>query len=296
MLYRRHRLKNEVRYRQGSLMADVAYKNKSAGRTVRDKLISGFNSIRYSVTEPVLLRMARARYAHLYCDPAESPLVSIAIPTYNRGRLLVQRTLPSIFAQTYGNIEIIIVGDCCPDDTPELLKEVEYPRLRFVNLAKRTKYPDDPACRWFISGLDPLNKGMDLARGKWIAYFDDDDIMTPDHIESLLRFAQCGNYEFVAGLYEEERDGQKRVVGHKDPKHPEFGGHGTSLYRSYLRCFKYNKNSWRKAYNRPQDIDRQLRLRQAGVRMALLEKVVSYVLPRPGLNTVGLAARIIKPE
>ncbi len=265
-------------------------------RTIQDKCISGFNRIRYSIQEPVLLRIARARYERLYSDPTESPLVSVAIPTYNRGQLLVERTLPSIFAQTYGNIEIIIVGDCCADDTPERLKNVKDPRLRFFNLPKRTKYPDDPACRWYISGLVPLNKGMELAQGKWIAYFDDDDIMTPDHVESLLRFAQQGNYEFVAGLYEEERDGQKRILGHKSAEYPEFGGHGTSLYRSYLRCIPYNINSWRKAYNRPQDIDRQLRLRKAGVRMELLEKVVSYVVPRPGLSTVGLAARIIKPE
>jgi hypothetical protein len=265
-------------------------------RTIQDKLISGFNNIRYSITEPILLRIARTLYERFYSDPTESPLVSIAIPTYNRGQLLVQRTLPSIFAQTYRNIEIIIVGDCCPDDTPELLKNVKDPRLHFFNLSKRTKYPVDPACRWFISGLVPLNKGMNLARGKWIAYFDDDDIMTPDHVESLLRFAQRENYEFVAGLYQEERDGQKRILGQKSTEYPEFGGHGTSLYRSYLRCFKYNKNSWRKTYNRPQDIDRQLRLRRAGVRMGLLEKVVSYVVPRPGLSTVGLAARMIKPE
>ena len=265
-------------------------------QTIQDKFISEINNIRYSITEPMLLRIVRNLYEHLYSDLEESPLVSVTIPTYNRGQLLVERTLPSIFSQTYMNIEIIIVGDCCPIDTSELLGKIKDPRIRFFNLPKRTKYPDDPACRWFISGLVPLNKGIEFARGKWIAYFDDDDIMTPDHIESLLRFAQHGNYEFVAGLYEEERDGQKHILGQKNADYPEFGGHGTSLYRSYLGCFKYNINSWRKAYNRPQDIDRQLRLRHAGVRMELLEKVVSYVSPRPGLSTVGLAARIIKPE
>lgn len=265
-------------------------------RTIKDRTISVFNHMRYLITEPVLLFVARHLYEHLYLDSTESPLVSVTIPTYDRGQLMVERTLPSIFAQTYKNIEIIIVGDCCPSHTTKLFEKIKDSRVRFFNLSKRTKYPKDPACRWFISGLDPLNKGIDLARGKWIAYFDDDDVMTPDHIESLLRFAQKGNYEFVAGLYEEERDGQKHVLGQKSVDHPEFGGHGTSLYRRYLSCFKYNRNSWRKAYNRPQDIDRQLRLRQAGVRMELLDKVVSYVIPRPGLNTVGLAARMIRPE
>src|SRR3989339_1215394 len=89
-------------------MADVVYKSKITKRTILDRLISGFNSIRYSVTEPVLLHIARARYAHLYSDSAESPLVTIAIPTYNRGELLINRTLPSIFAQTYRNIEVLI--------------------------------------------------------------------------------------------------------------------------------------------------------------------------------------------
>jgi len=265
-------------------------------RTIQDKLISRLNGIRHAIAEPILLKILRGLYENLYADSSESPLVSVVIPTYSRGQLLVERTLPSIFAQTYKNIEIIIVGDCSPQDTVAWLGHIKDPRVCFFNLSKRTKYPKDPACRWFISGLIPLNKGIDLARGRWIAYFDDDDIMTPDHVESLLRFAQKGNYEFVAGLYEEEREGKKKVLGYKTEGHPEFGGHGTSLYRRYLGCFKYNINSWRKAYNRPQDIDRQLRLRRAGVRMELLEKVVSYVAPRPGLNTVGLAARMIKPE
>ncbi len=265
-------------------------------RTIQDKLITELNSFRYAATEPLLLKLARVRFEHLYSDTLESPLVTIAIPTYNRGKLLVERTLPSIFSQTYKNIEVLVVGDCCPDDTPELLAKTGDPRLRFINLTERTKYPKDPASRWFIAGQGPQNKGMELARGKWIAYFDDDDIMTSDHVESLLRFAQRGNHEFVAGLYEEEREGRKTVVGHKSPNFPEFGGHGTSLYRTYLRCFKYNWHSWRKAYNRPGDIDRQLRMQEAGVRMELLEKVVSYVVPRPGLTTIGLAARMIKPE
>ena len=160
------------------------------------------------------------------------------------------------------------------------------------NLSKRTKYPKDPKLRWFVSGVDPSNYGIELAKGKWVCYFDDDDIMTPDYIESLLSFAESGDYEFVAGLYEEDRNGIISIQGEKSEQCPEFGGHSTWMYRSYLSFFKYNINSWRKSYNCPQDIDFQLRMNSAGVRMELLKKVVSYIKPRPGNVTIGLDARM----
>jgi len=265
-------------------------------RTFQDKLISGLNSIRYSVTEPVLLRMARARYSHLYSNPAEDPLVSVMIPTYNRGRLLADRTLPSVLAQTYQNLEVVIVGDCCPDNTPEVLAQIKDSRVRFFNLLQRGQYPEDVTCRWFVAGVEPANKALRLIRGMWIAWLDDDDVFTPDHIETLLRFAQKERYEFVAALYEEERNGKKVVTGHKSDAYPEYGGHSTWLYRSYLRLFKYNINSWRKSWNRPTDIDLQLRMRAAGVRMGALDQIVTYVLPRPGSSTIGLAAHEIERE
>jgi glycosyltransferase involved in cell wall biosynthesis len=265
-------------------------------RTIQDKLISGFNSIRYSITEPVLLRVARVCYARYYSNPAGEPLVSVMIPTYNRGQLLVERTLPSIFAQTYQNLEVVIVGDCCTDNTSELLAQIKDPRVRFFNLPQRGKYPEDVSCHWFVAGTKPTNKALRLIRGKWIAWLDDDDVFTPDHIETLLRFAQKGKYEFVAGLYEEERNGQRIVVGYRSDEYPEYGGHSTWMYRSYLRFFRYNINSWRKSWNRPADIDLQLRMHAAGVMMGASENVVTYVLPRPGLSTVGLAAHEMECE
>jgi len=243
-----------------------------------------------------MLKIARARYERFYCDSIVGPLVSVMIPTYNRGQLLVDRTLPSILAQTHQNLEVVIVGDCCTDNTSELLAKVTDSRVRFFNLPKRGQYPEDVSCRWFVAGTKPANKGFSLVRGKWIAFLDDDDMFAPDHIEALLQFAQKGGYEFVAGLYEEERHGKRVVVGHRSDECPEFGGHSTWLYRSYLRFFRYNINSWRKAWNRPGDIDLQLRMRAAGVRMEVLDKVVTYVLPRPDSNTVGLSAHEIELE
>jgi len=257
-----------------------------------NRFISAIVYIKYRVFEFLFLRVARIKNSKKYLEMKKKPLISITIPTYDRGSLLIDRTLPSIYAQTYENFEVIIVGDCATNDTVSILSDISDPRVSFVNLPKRTKYPEDPRLRWFISGVDPSNHAINMAKGDWICYFDDDDIMSPNYLKSLLYFAETEDLEFVAGLYEEERNGVKSIQGQKSDNHIEFGGHSTWMYRSYLNFFKYNIHSWRKKHNRPQDIDFQIRMHKAGVRMDLLNQVVSYIKPRPGNKTIGLDARL----
>lgn len=270
-------------------------RQKERKRNIQDRLISGFNSFRYAITEPIMLRIARARYGHLF-SVQDDPLVSVYIPTYNRGQLLVERAVPSVLSQTYKNIELVVVGDCCTDNTAELLSQVNDTRIRFYNLPKRgRRYPESAENHWLAGPVVPANKALELVRGKWIARLDDDDTWTPDHIEVLLRFAQKWDYEFVSASYVTERHGKRIVVDVKD-EIPRIGGTQTWLYRSYLRFFKYNINCWRKNWNRVNDTDLQDRLFRAGVRMGFLDQVVAYVLPRPGEVTVGLEAYKLTEE
>lgn len=256
-------------------------------RPIRDKLISGFNSVRYAATEPVNLKIARARYGHLYKNPEKSPLVSVCVPTYNRGQLLIERAVSSVLAQTYRNFEFIIVGDQCTDNTEELISKINDPRVRFYNLPKRVyRYPPTAENHWKAGPVVPANKGLEMVTGRWIARLDDDDIWTPDHLEALLRFAQEGDYEFVSASYIEERNGKRTVIDVKD-KIPRIGGSSTWLYRSYLRFFKYNINCWRKSWNSVNDTDMRDRIYKAGVRIGFLEKIMSYILPRPCEVTLG---------
>lgn len=274
-------------------------------RTMEDRFIAGFNSSRFALIEPVQLRIARLKHAHEYDAPNQMPLVTVCVPTYNRGPLLIERAVTSVLSQTYENIELMIVGDHCTDNTAELLAEIRDPRLRFYNLPSRSrKYRQTVENHWFVGGATPANKAMELARGQWIARVDDDDTWSPDHIEKLLHYAQQGQYEFVSGLYEEERFGERKVVDGVralDPYYtrrppsavddsPKIGGVSTWLYRSYLRFMRYNVNCWRKEWNRVWDVDLSLRIHGAGVRMGFLDQVVAYVLPRPGETSVGLEA------
>jgi glycosyltransferase involved in cell wall biosynthesis len=284
-------------------MADDLRKKRK--RTLQDNIITGFKSLRYAVTEPVLLRIKRIRHENIYFNSHQTPLVSVCVPTYNRGQLLIERAVTSVLSQTYTNLELIVVGDHCTDNTVELISKIKDPRLRFYNLpSRRRNYPQTVENHWFVGGAVPANKAMELARGQWLARVDDDDTWTQDHIEVLLRFAQQNQYEFVSGLYTEERLGNQKVIDGvraMDPYYtgrmkdteddsPKIGGVSTWLYRSYIRFMKYNIECWRKSWNRVWDVDLSQRIYKAGVRMGFLDQVVAYVLPRPGETTVGLEA------
>jgi glycosyltransferase involved in cell wall biosynthesis len=271
-------------------------------QTLLDRIISGANTLQYAVTESTKLRIARATQEANYARQ-DRPLVSVVIPTFNRAKILLERGVPTVLSQTYENLELIIVGNSCTDDTGERLSRVRDTRLSYFNLpVRRPRFPDDATTRWVTAGLEPTREAFRRARGQWLAWLGDDDIWTPDHIEKLLRFAQEGRHEFVSAHYEEERFGERKIIpgeraggpyytrraAHPNDASPLIGGMMTCLYRSYLRLFPININSWRKGWNRPWDVDLYLRMYYAGVRFGYLDEVVAFVLPRPGEKTIGL--------
>jgi glycosyltransferase involved in cell wall biosynthesis len=120
----------------------------------------------------------------------QNPLVSVCIATYNRSELLLKRSVASVLGQSYANLEVIVVGDCCTDDTAEQMALISDPRLRFVNLAERGDYPEDRLSRWMVAGTTPINTALDLARGTFITHLDDDDEYLPDRIARMVAFIQ----------------------------------------------------------------------------------------------------------
>jgi glycosyltransferase involved in cell wall biosynthesis len=274
-------------------------------RTMGDKAISWLNGVRYSCTEPTLLRFARWRHQGNKRAFERDPLISVYIPTYNRADLLRERAIPTVLNQTYQNFELWIVGDCCTDNTSEVVRSFGDPRIHFYNLPVRKKrYPDLVELHWLAGPVIAANEALRRLRGEWIARLDDDDLWSANHLESLLRFAQSEQYEFVSAQCEFVRYGTKEIDwgrGALDPYYtrkpappgrynPKIGATQTWLYRSYLRCFRYNIHCWRKSWNKVNDLDISIRMFSAGVYMGFLEQVVATILPRPGEDTVGVDA------
>ena len=229
------------------------------------------------------LRSARREHAPLYLREDPEPLVSVVIPTYNQGRILVGRALPSILRQTYRRLDVVVVGDGSPGESVDCWRTVRDPRVRFENLAQRGVYPADPLRRHRVAGSAPMNRALELARGDWIAPCEDDDVFTPDHVEMLLRHAQAHDSEWVTGSFLEERE-PGVLSSAVDPSRNWTVQTRTAiscwLFRTYLRSFKFDLSAWR--YHMNGDYGFKHRLIRAGVRMAYLDAVVTHKLLRPG--------------
>ncbi len=104
--------------------------------------------------------------------PDDSPLVSAIVATYNRADLVAQ-TLDSILAQSYPNLEVIVVDDGSTDGTGEMIRERYGDRVRYF----RQDNAGPSAAR---------NRGIEHARGEYVAFLDDDDLWLPTKIEQQV--------------------------------------------------------------------------------------------------------------
>ena len=110
----------------------------------------------------------------------ERPMVSVIVPTHNRPEMLAA-AIRSILDQTYPNVDIVIVNDA-----GEGVEDV----VASLNRDGRITY----VCHDRNRGLAAArNTGIRIARGKYIAYLDDDDLYYPDHLETLVTHLEmCG--------------------------------------------------------------------------------------------------------
>lgn len=229
-----------------------------------------------TVDERRLLREARGERDICWTEAPEDdePLVTVRIATYNRGRLVAERALASAVEQSYEHLEVLVVGDACDEDTARAVSSVNDPRVRFVNLPRRGTYPTNPIDLWRVGGVHPMNAALYLARGHWIAPCDDDDELTPTHVEELLSVAQTGRFEMVYSKALLARpDGAWNTVG-QQPLREGAISHGLVLYSAGLRFFSHSSTCWKLA--EPADWNMWKRMRRAGVRIGFHDQV-TYV-------------------
>jgi len=108
-------------------------------------------------------------------------LVSIVVTSYNHAEFLHQR-MESLFAQTWKNIEIIVVDDCSTDLSRDYLKQFEnYPKVRLCFLESNKGY------------VYASNFGVSQSKGELIVFAECDDFSEPDQIESLYKEITSNN-------------------------------------------------------------------------------------------------------
>ena len=124
------------------------------------------------------LRVMGAVLVDAYVRPRpraeDGPLVTVVIAAYNRSAVL-RYALASAIRQTYRNLEILVVGDACTDDSERVVAAAGDPRVRWMNLERNTG-----------SQAGPNQAGLEAAHGELIAYLGQDDVWRSDHVALLV--------------------------------------------------------------------------------------------------------------
>jgi glycosyltransferase involved in cell wall biosynthesis len=191
-------------------------------------------------------------------------LVSVIIPTWNRPQLLLERSLPSVLAQTHAELDIHVIGDGTDAETVAGMAQITDPRVRFINRPGQV-LPSDPEAAWRVGGSGPINYGLDTAKGDWVTILCDDDEWMPEYVETLLGKALSENLEAVYCRAE--------VVGHGfiGAWPPSLGGQAL--------CLLWKRNDVRAALECDIPGDWDLYLRLMDLRWGFVEQVLYRYFP-----------------
>ena len=104
------------------------------------------------------------------------PLISVVIPAYNHQQF-IGPAIESVLAQTLDDFELIIVDDGSTDNTADVIKSYDDPRISYTWQENQDAF-------------NTINRGMSMARGQYISILNSDDIYTTDRFERCLDYAE----------------------------------------------------------------------------------------------------------
>lgn len=112
------------------------------------------------------------------------PKISVIMPTYNHARY-VEEAIRSVLAQTYGDFELLIVDDGSTDGTPDVIRRIDDPRIRFRALERN------------VGACGAVNLMLEQMQGEYYCILNSDDMYLPQKLEMQLDF-MTRHPEYVA--------------------------------------------------------------------------------------------------
>jgi glycosyltransferase involved in cell wall biosynthesis len=122
---------------------------------------------------------------------SDKPQVSIIMATYNRAHL-ISESLRSVMNQSFENWECLVIDDGATDETEKVIEYIGATDERIVYLKRPGNHKKGlPGCR---------NYGLDIARGDYVIFFDDDDIAHPDNLKICVTELEDKNTSYCRYL------------------------------------------------------------------------------------------------
>ncbi len=183
-------------------------------------------------------------------------MVTVLLSVFN-GEKWLEDCILSILNQTFKDFEFLIIDDGSNDGSLEIIKN-------FYNLDKRIRYITQKN----IGLTKSLNKGINLAKGEWIARIDADDIALPNRLYLQLKYAKKNNLSLV-GCQSQIIDPKGKIkyrvkvpCDHKNlyinlQKQKRFFSHSSALFK---KSIVINLGGYREIMEKAQDYDLWLRI------------------------------------
>lgn len=135
----------------------------------------------------------------------EIPVISVIIPVYNAEKY-VGKCLDSVLAQNYKNFEILCFNDGSPDSSLRILREYEKKDGRIKVIDQEN-----------MGVAKTRNKGIKMARGKYLVFVDNDDTVAKDYLEKMLELIEADEADLVIGGFSrvDERDRSRVLYSEK---------------------------------------------------------------------------------
>ena len=202
------------------------------------------------------------------------PLVSVIMSVYNGEKYLVQ-AIDSILNQTYQNFEFIIIDDCSTDNSSHILQEYAQKDSR-IKIIKKEK---NIGIKGFIKNL---NLGISIAKGKYIARMDADDISLPERFQKQVDFLENNPEITLVGAQLNLINEQNKITGEAIAalQHRDIVKRITSQIQLFHPVIMFRKDQniqYREKFLYCEDYDLYLNLITQGKKLANInEKLLNY--------------------
>ena len=194
-------------------------------------------------------------------------VVSVVLPVYN-GVPFIGEAVHSILRQSWRSFELIVVDNCSTDKTVAIVQSFRDPRIRIIRESR-------------LGGPIAFNAGMRMARGRYVARMDADDVACQDRLKQQLHYLEARPDIGILGGQALKIDEKGRIIGRsRVPSVPAAVRQASRYaYPMVHPTLMYRRDVWNQLgeyqeFSPAADYDLLLRALERGVRVANLSNVV----------------------